>query len=113
MEIIDSLSTSGKLLLLPLFANIHAIFGLVLAKTYEIGSHRRIGTLEIKVMAKSLLTQAERDNQGSVIHVSQKDSKGLKEEVDNSTVTTWKERALEFKDYLHKQKVHPRLISIL
>jgi len=113
MEVIDSLSTSGKLLLLPLFANIHAIFGLVLAKTYEIGSHRRIGTLEIKVMAKSLLTQAERDNQGFVIHVSQKGSKGLKEEVDNGTVTTWKERALEFKDYLHKQKVHSRLISIL
>jgi hypothetical protein len=108
IDVVSSLSDSGKLVLLPLFVTSHTLFGIVLAITNEIGAYQRLGAVEIAVMTRSIPTPADRKDKHLFIETRSQTSTASLEDT-----RIWSMTALKFIYYLREQRTRSSLIIIL
>ena len=110
-ELSYSLSTSGKMLFMPLFVMTHSLYGLILQKVYGVGEHRRIGTVDISLMANTDSTWDERDNRDILKRVHEPQTAvswdGLEQFPE-----IWSRSAVRFMFYLRKRKPLLRHVNI-
>jgi hypothetical protein len=107
----QSLSRSGKLLFMPLFSMTQAIYGIVLHKVHGPGEHRRIGAIEISLMANMRGTWSERQERNTLKRRAQLEAV-MTLDGSERIAEIWNRPAVMFMLYLEKRKPPLRTINI-
>jgi len=110
-EISYSLSPSGKLLFMPLFAMSRSIYGIVLQKVYGRSEHRRIGAVDIALTANRDIGPAKRHDRNIVESKQQQEIIAHCDLLEKFT-KLWSRPALMFLLYLKERKPPFRHVNI-
>lgn len=102
---------SGKMLFLPLFCMTHSLYGIVLQKVRGIGEHRRIGAVNLALMATTNGTLDEMDEEIISQRLTQPQAAVLSSDF-GQLQTIWSKPAVDLVAYLGKPRRHFRRINI-
>jgi hypothetical protein len=110
-DISYTLSSSGKLLFMPLFTMSASIRGIVLQKVYGFSEHRRIGAVDIALMANRGIS-SEKIQDRNVLKGKQHPELTTRWDVFERLTKIWSKPALMFILYIKKRKPPFRRVNI-
>ncbi|KAI8628517.1 HET-domain-containing protein [Xylariaceae sp. FL1651] len=110
-EVSYALSSSRKLLFMPLFTMTRSIYGIVLQKVYGLSEHRRIGAVHIALMTTTEIALEDRHDR-NILERKQQPQIVAHCDAMKKFIEKWSRPALMFILYLKKRKPPFRHVNI-